>query len=175
MKLICVVSNIPRAQEGNKTSLKTEAKSVCYEESKFNSANLKPHGGVFSGKENNKIFPMLPGKALKMYMNNGITEYEQSEILDYKSIYFIGNKSDKIEGSSEKPLNDGYDDERGDYKTIMKDHISYRYEIISNLGQGSFGKVFKAFDHKDKKMIAIKIIRNKKKFEFQANVEIKIL
>lgn len=30
-------------------------------------------------------------------------------------------------------------------------------------------------DHKEKKLVALKIIRNKKKFEFQANIEIQVL
>jgi dual specificity tyrosine-phosphorylation-regulated kinase 2/3/4 len=47
--------------------------------------------------------------------------------------------------------------------------------VISKLGQGSFGQVINVYDHKDKKNIALKIIRNKKKFTYQANVEIKIL
>lgn len=33
---------------------------------------------------------------------------------------------------------------------MLNDGIAYRYEIISSLGHGSFGKVFKAFDHKKK-------------------------
>ena len=40
------------------------------------------------------------------------------------------------------------------------DSIAYRYEIVSGLGHGSFGQVFKAFDHKKKEMTALKIIRN---------------
>ena len=35
--------------------------------------------------------------------------------------------------------NYGYDDDQGDYKTVTKDHIGYRYEVIEFIGQGSFG------------------------------------
>lgn len=51
----------------------------------------------------------------------------------------------------------------------------YRFEIIERLGKGSFGQVYKCFDHKLKEEIALKIIRNKPKFHKQAMVELKIL
>lgn len=43
------------------------------------------------------------------------------------------------------------------------------------IGKGSFGQVVRAIDHKTKKPIAIKIIRNKKRFHHQALVEVRIL
>jgi len=58
---------------------------------------------------------------------------------------------------------------------VLHDHINYRYEIISLLGKGSFGKVLKCYDHKEKNYVAVKIIKNKKKFEKQGMVEVKIL
>ena len=57
----------------------------------------------------------------------------------------------------------------------MKDHIGYRFEVIESVGKGSFGQALKCFDHKNKTYVAIKIIRNKKKFQHQAGVEVKIL
>lgn len=46
----------------------------------------------------------------------------------------------------------------------MNDHVMYRYELLERLGKGSFGQVFKCFDHKLKEEVALKIIRNKEKF-----------
>lgn len=43
------------------------------------------------------------------------------------------------------------------------------------LGKGAYGRVFKAFDHKKKELVALKIIRNKKQYTSQAHTEIKIL
>lgn len=43
------------------------------------------------------------------------------------------------------------------------------------LGKGSFGKVLKCYDHKEKNYVAVKIIKNKKRFEKQGMVEVKVL
>ncbi|KAG0977216.1 hypothetical protein G6F29_010237 [Rhizopus arrhizus] len=80
-------------------------------------------------------------------------------------------------------LNYGYDDENGDYKIVIRDHLNYRYEIIESLGKGSFGQVVKCRDMKPQpkeadsssNIVAVKIIRNKKKYHAQALTEIKIL
>jgi dual specificity tyrosine-phosphorylation-regulated kinase 2/3/4 len=70
-----------------------------------------------------------------------LTSYEQAEVLAYKEIYFYGKKAEKVYASKMLDFNEGYDKEDGDYKIILHDHLGYRYEIISLLGEGSFGKV----------------------------------
>lgn len=87
-------------------------------------------------------YPLQPGKALKLFMNK-LSDYEKSEILDYKSIYFLGIGSEKINGSPLNEHNYGYDDERGDYNVKMGDHIAFRFEVIEFLGKGSFGQALK--------------------------------
>ena len=59
--------------------------------------------------------------------------------------------------------NYGYDDENGDYQTVLKDHIGYRFEVLQALGSGSFGQALKCLDHSNGEELAVKIIRNKKK------------
>jgi dual specificity tyrosine-phosphorylation-regulated kinase 2/3/4 len=103
--------------------------------------------------------------------------YERGEIVDYKDIYFCGTQNAaKVVGDmqSDNP-NFGYDDERGDYTIVPGDHLSYRYEIIDVLGKGSFGQVVRCIDHKTGVLVAVKIIRNKKRFHQQALVEVNIL
>lgn len=96
--------------------------------------------------------------------------------MDYSSIYYIGNKNDKKPSTRDVSANNyGYDDDRGDYQVINHDHLAYRYEIIDTLGKGSFGQVLHCRDYCTGESVAIKIIRNKKRFHHQALVEIKIL
>jgi dual specificity tyrosine-phosphorylation-regulated kinase 2/3/4 len=103
-----------------------------------------------------------------------LTNYEESEVLEYKQIYYLGQKARKPR-TDLNAINFGYDDERGDYSIVQGDHFAYRYEIISILGQGSFGLVCKCLDHKTHEIVAIKVIRNKKRFHQQGIVEVKVL
>jgi len=105
-----------------------------------------------------------------------LSEFEKKEILDYPSVYCIGAGSRKKPAVLDNPINNyGYDDERGDYLVVNHDHLAYRYEVIDTLGKGSFGQVLHCRDHCTGESVAIKIIRNKKRFHHQALVEIKIL
>lgn len=104
--------------------------------------------------------------------------FERGEIVDYKDVYFCGTKEAKKhvgDLNTSTGLNFGYDDERGDYAIVPGDHLAYRYEIIDVLGKGSFGQVVRCIDHKTGGLVAIKIIRNKKRFHQQALVEVNIL
>lgn len=115
-----------------------------------------------------------PQDAIRIAMLN---IYERGEIVDYSDIYFCGTQNAaKVVGdlNSDVP-NFGYDDERGDYTIIPGDHLAYRYEIIDVLGKGSFGQVVRCIDHKTGVLVAVKIIRNKKRFHQQALVEVNIL
>ena len=104
-----------------------------------------------------------------------LTSYEQTEILGYNEVFFVGQNAKKIHGVYGAPFNGGYDDEQGTYKPIIHDHINYRYEVLRVLGKGSFGQVLKCYDHKLGKYIALKIVRNEKKIAWQAHEEIRIL
>jgi hypothetical protein len=102
--------------------------------------------------------------------------YERQEVANYGKVYYVSPKESKHYAVMDKSeCNYGYDDERGDYNIIMHDHLCYRYEILDVLGKGSFGQVLKCLDHKTGESVAIKIIRNKKRFHAQALVEVKIL
>lgn len=103
--------------------------------------------------------------------------YERGEIVDYKDIYFCGTQSaaKHVGQLQTDAANFGYDDERGDYSIVCGDHLSFRYEIIDVLGKGSFGQVVRCIDHKTGGLVAVKIIRNKKRFHQQALVEVNIL
>lgn len=69
-------------------------------------------------------FPIGSGKAIKTYRRK-LTDFEQGEILDYRLVYFLGLDAQKIKGCPTNKLNFGYDNDKGDYLTVLKDHICY--------------------------------------------------
>lgn len=115
-----------------------------------------------------------PNQAIRMAHLN---IFERGEIVDYKDVYFCGTLDAKkhVGDLTADTANFGYDDERGDYNIVSGDHLLYRYEIVDILGKGSFGQVVRCVDHKTGGLVAIKIIRNKKRFHQQALVEVEIL
>ncbi|KAJ1973980.1 serine/threonine protein kinase, CMGC, dual-specificity [Dimargaris xerosporica] len=119
--------------------------------------------------------PLTPQVVLKVH-GRYLSPFERTEILDYPHIYFFGQNVRKPpHQKSQQPLNHGYDDDRGDYIVVLHDHLVYRYEILETMGKGSFGQVLRVLDHKTGKQAAIKIIRNKRRFHCQAQIEIKLL
>ncbi|XP_017274339.1 dual specificity tyrosine-phosphorylation-regulated kinase 4 isoform X3 [Kryptolebias marmoratus] len=118
--------------------------------------------------------PMSPTEALNNFKER-MTEFEQEEVNDYAEVWFLGLGSQKIQGSQGSAQNNGYDDEHGSYVRVLHDHIAYRFEVLEVIGKGSFGQVLKCLDHKTNELVAIKMIRNKKRFHHQALVELKIL
>lgn len=129
-----------------------------------------------ANKEENKAsdLPMTPAQALKKYRGS-LSEFEEGEVLDYQQVWFVGDKAHKLMKTSVNANNYGYDDDRGDYHIVTHDHLAYRFEVLGQLGKGSFGQVCKCFDYKNNSTIAVKLIRNKKRFHHQALVEVKLL
>lgn len=134
--------------------------------------------------------PTSPQNILKFYIDK-LTDYEKGEVLDYEVVYFLGlSKKEKVDANikdfkepqddSKSSLEDqgkepkepvynhnyGYDDDKGDYKIVTGDHIGFRYEIVEFLGKGSFGTALRCIDHKEKKQVAVKIVKNKKKYYY---------
>ncbi|CAO1308367.1 unnamed protein product [Diamesa hyperborea] len=104
---------------------------------------------------------------------NKLTPFEHHEIYKYSQIYFIGANAKKRSGIG--PNNSDYDNEQGSYIHIPHDHVAYRYEVLKVIGKGSFGQVVKAYDHKTREHVALKMVRNEKRFHRQAQEEIRIL
>ncbi|KAK6619868.1 Dual specificity tyrosine-phosphorylation-regulated kinase 2 [Polyplax serrata] len=121
----------------------------------------------------NPVFA-TPDKVVGLYYSK-LTPYEMREIFNYSHIYFIGANSKKRPGIIGSSNNCGYDNEQGSYQHVLHDHIAYRFEVLKVIGKGSFGQVVKAYDHKNKENVALKMVRNEKRFHRQAQEEIRIL
>ena len=113
-------------------------------------------------------------QAVKLYSSK-LSAFEHQEITEYSQVYFVGQHAKKRQGIPGGPNNSGFDDDSGSYQMISHDHIAYRYEILKILGKGSFGQVLKVYDHRTQQHVALKIVRNEKRFHKQAVEEIRIL
>ncbi|RWS16549.1 dual specificity tyrosine-phosphorylation-regulated kinase 2-like protein [Dinothrombium tinctorium] len=141
------------------------------------SEQIKYNSNSVNGVANSvKTKPLVvtPEQVMKLYSYK-LTPYEHQEIFGYSQIYFIGANAKKRYGVVGAPNNCGYDDEHGSYLHVTHDHIAYRYEMLKIIGKGSFGQVIKAYDHKTQQHIALKMVRNEKRFHRQAQEEIRIL
>lgn len=127
-------------------------------------------GASGTGEEYERAKYKTPQEVMMLYMDK-LTQYEHHEIYQYPKIYFIGANAKKRRGIS----NSEYDNEQGSYIHIAHDHIAYRYEVLKIIGKGSFGQVVKAYDHKNHQHVALKMVRNEKRFHRQAQEEIRIL
>jgi len=132
---------------------------------------------LFSFPQSAAASKRLSPRQAEVIYGNHLCPYEVQEIKEYENIYYVGSFArHKHYAVPTKPeRNFGYDDERGDYIVNMRDHLAYRYEITKLLGRGSFGQVLQCRDHKTGKYVAIKLIRNKRRFHHQAVVEVKIM
>ncbi|KAM4703192.1 dual specificity tyrosine-phosphorylation-regulated kinase 2-like [Rhinophrynus dorsalis] len=110
---------------------------------------------------------ITPKQALVQYKNQ-LTSFEQQEILRYPVVYFLGLKAKRHQGG-------GFDYFDGFYKQVPHEHIAYRYEVLTPLGNGSFAQVVKAYDHKLHRYVALKMVRNDKHCSKLAEKEIQIL
>lgn len=130
-----------------------------------------------SSKKTGRLQFPLNRKEASLLLEDVLWETEHLEILEFEKIYFF-NISDRKTKKIKPPqteFNHGFDNENGDYLYQLGDHFSYRYELIKNLGKGSFGSVIKAFDHLKKEFVALKILRNRKKLHKQGIVEVSLI
>ncbi|KAJ3445013.1 serine/threonine-protein kinase minibrain [Anaeramoeba flamelloides] len=93
-------------------------------------------------------------------------------------IYYLKKRKNELKNKSQGSLplyNNGYDDENYNYVFKENEIFAGVYQIVRNIGVGSFGQVVQAFDHKSQKYVAIKIIKSKSAFNRQGIIEKQIL
>lgn len=188
------VVSLPRASVGSGCGANSEASPSSGSMSNEESSNDKPANGSSNGAVSvpstnsassanssklvsatkSKPLVVTPEQVMKLYSYK-LTPYEHREIFNYSELYFIGANAIKRMGIIGGANNNDYDDEQGSYIFVPHDHIAYRYEMLKVIGKGSFGQVIKVYDHKTQQHVALKIVRNEKRFHRQAQEEIRIL
>ncbi len=163
------VVTLPRASVANNQLPEVSPTSGSISNEEIDKNNVILTNGVKS-----KPLVVTPEQVMKLYAYK-LTPYEHHEIFGYSQIYFIGANAKKRQGVIGGPNNCSYDDEHGSYLHVPHDHIAYRYEMLKIIGKGSFGQVIKAYDHKTQQHVALKMVRNEKRFHRQAQEEIRIL
>lgn len=157
---------------GNLPAVRTTSNSHDSSPADNNNNERKSSADSSSGKS--RTLPMTPEKAMKLFMTK-LTPFEHHEIFNYPHVFFTGPNAKKRQGVVGGQNNNGYDDEQGSYIHVSHDHVAYRYEVLKVIGKGSFGQVVKVYDHKTQGYVAIKMVRNEKRFHRQAAEEIRIL
>ncbi len=115
--------------------------------------------------------PILASKVLIMFPEY-LSEREKSEILEYREVFYFGERAEKKRDESKRP----YDNGEGYYQAgTPGSHIAFRYEVFELLGKGSFGQVYKCRDNKTGTLVALKMVRNQWRFRQQAMVEVRML
>ncbi|CAL8318425.1 unnamed protein product [Lota lota] len=82
-----------------------------------------------------------------------LTPFEQREIKQYKEVLYLGIAAEKVQETF--TCNYGQNDIQGHYNMVIKDHITFRYEVLQVMGQRTFG--YKYRDHKVKQLVAMKV------------------
>uniref|UniRef100_A0A1A8EY04 dual-specificity kinase n=2 Tax=Nothobranchius TaxID=28779 RepID=A0A1A8EY04_9TELE len=141
---------------------------------KGSSESSGTHGAGNGGSSGKMCGPLSPDQALRLYRSQ-LSALEQTEIHSYPDIYFVGPSAKKRPAVAGGNNNCGYDDDQGGYINVPHDHLAYRYEFLKIIGKGSFGQVAKVYDHKLQQHLALKMVRNEKRFHRQAQEEIRIL
>ncbi|XP_005804338.1 dual specificity tyrosine-phosphorylation-regulated kinase 2 [Xiphophorus maculatus] len=161
-------------QTPSKTTVSSLSKEHSADSSDSSKGSSETSGSQGAGNGSKLCNTLNPEQALRLYRSQ-LTTLEHTEIQTYPDIYFVGPNARKRPVVPGGNNNCGYDDEQGGYIHVPHDHLAYRYEFLKIIGKGSFGQVAKVYDHKLQQHLALKMVRNEKRFHRQAQEEIRIL
>lgn len=161
-------------QTPTKTAVSALSKEHSVDSTDSSKGSTESSGSQGAGNGGKLCSTLSPEQALRLYRSQ-LTTLEHSEIHSYPHIYFVGPNARKRPVVAGGNNNCGYDDEQGGYIHVPHDHLAYRYEFLKIIGKGSFGQVAKVYDHKLQQHLALKMVRNEKRFHRQAQEEIRIL
>ena len=110
--------------------------------------------------------PITPQQVVEKYPFL-LTDREPLELSNYSEIYYIRNNPPHNKTQPKTIPNF--------FHFIPNDHIAFRYQQQEVLGKGSFGTVIKCLDHKTGELVAIKLLRDRKKVHEEILFENKII
>ncbi len=85
------------------------------------------------------VYPITPKAVIKNYPQY-LTDFEQTEILEYEEVFYLTGNDNKYNASkAERLINNGFDDNDGYYRLQKGDQLGYRFQIIEQIGKGAFG------------------------------------
>ena len=113
--------------------------------------------------------PLAPSGS---YGSTGSTSYSSSASASSASSSLSLHSPPSPVTQRKRPVTDDSD---GHLAYLPGDFVSDRYEIMSTLGEGTFGKVVKVRDHDNEDYVAMKIIKNIHKYREAAKLEINVL
>ena len=105
-------------------------------------------------------------------------EPTQVNLIDtYKKInkVYYAQKEKRLKSANQKSRRNQCDDENYNYIIRENEILDSRYIVECRIGKGSFGQVIRALDRREKKLVAIKIIKSRSAFTKQAQTEISVL
>jgi len=124
----------------------------------------------------------IPATEVMKKMWRRMRKIDREDIMRYKRVWYVPmDKDDKrtqehltstIISSMDSRSSKSHD---GVFKIIRGEHVAFQFEVMDSLGQGNFGQVIRCFDHKSKRMVALKVINNNPKFSRQALLEVEVL
>lgn len=89
-----------------------------------------------------------------------LSDYEKQEIKDYKEVYYISKSKNKSLFNENLNKLEMFSDDELRFVHDIGDSVKYRYEIIDNIGKGTYSNVVSCKDHKVNKSVALKMFRN---------------
>jgi serine/threonine protein kinase len=147
------------------------------------SENIFLHSNIYKNvKDNKKIsYQTINANSIKKNnKNNSISSTEESAT--FRGIQTFRDKKPKKSKEKEnqthfsnEQIKNIYDDKEGNYKIKIGEIINNRYEVIKNLGKGTFGNCIKCYDQEKKEFVCIKIIKNLPRYTEQAKAEIDLI
>jgi dual specificity tyrosine-phosphorylation-regulated kinase 2/3/4 len=106
----------------------------------------------------------MESKKILKINDKWLTSLEKQEINEKDKIYYLNTSfKQKTEYTHDERLKLNHDDQ-----------IDYRYQLINELGKGTFSNVYRCVDHKYDKFVAVKVIKNNERYKRQSLIEFEI-